>query len=245
MMGVRFPSPAPILGIALPLYLSAKRGEIPCNHRGFLKVMEGWLTCTAVPPSISPMGRIGLVLCALLASAVVSAAVLQSVEVTNQGRRYELLMLSQLSAPREAIFGVLTDYEQFGRISRIYTESGYLDPAPDGTPMVYTTIEGCVLFFCKSGLRRVELLETREPSFIRTVTLPEHSDFRYGVSQWDLEPDGDGTLLTYHMEMEPDFWVPPVIGPWILKQRLESGGRRGIKRIERLALENGTLGSEH
>ena len=66
-------------------------------------------------------------------------------------------------------------------------------------------MEGCVLFFCKS-LRRVELLETREPGFIRTVTLPEQSDFRYAVSQWDLEPRGDGTLLTYHLEMEPDFW---------------------------------------
>lgn len=189
------------------------------------------------------MGRIGLVLFTLSASAVISAAVLQSVEVTHLGKRYELLSQSQLNAPREAIFDILTDYERFGRISRAYTEFGYLDPAPDGTPIVHTTMEGCVLFFCKS-LRRVELLETREPGFIRTVTLPEQSDFRYAVSQWDLEPRGEGTLLTYHLEMEPDFWVPPLIGPWILKQRLESGGRRAVDRIERLALEHSVSGPE-
>lgn len=190
------------------------------------------------------MSRIGLTLLALSASSAISGAVLQSVEVTHLGKRYQLISQSQLNAPREAIFDVLTDYERFGRISRAYTEFGYLDPAPDGTPVIHTTMEGCVLFFCKS-LRRVELLETREPGFIRTVTLPEQSDFLYAVSEWDLEPHGSGTLVTYRLEMEPDFWIPPLIGPWILKQRLESGGRRAVDRIERLALQDGPFTVAH
>lgn len=190
------------------------------------------------------MYRLGFVLITFSAFAVVSAAVLQNVDVTYQGGRYELVLQGQLSAPREAIFDILTDYDRFGRISRTYTEYGFMDPTSDGTPVVYTTMKGCVLFFCKS-LHRVELLETKEPAFIRTVALPEQSDFRYAVSQWDLEPRDGGTQLTYRLEVEPDFWVPPVIGPWVLKRRLESGGRRGVNRIERLALENGTLGLEH
>lgn len=175
-------------------------------------------------------------------SAALSAAILHSVEIEHHRGRYELVSESYLDAPREAIFEVLTDYDRFGRISRSYTEFGYMDPAPDGTTVVHTTMEGCVLFFCKS-LRRVELLETREPGFIRTVTLPEHSDFRYAVSQWDLEPKAGGTQLTYRLEMEPDFWIPPLIGPWVLKQRLESGGVRAVNRIERLAREGSGTGS--
>ena len=50
------------------------------------------------------MGRIGLVLFALSASAVISAAVLESVEVRHLGKRYRLISQSQLDAPREAIF---------------------------------------------------------------------------------------------------------------------------------------------
>jgi hypothetical protein len=35
--------------------------------------------------------------------------------------------------------------------------------------------------------------------------------------------------------MEPDFWVPPVVGPWFLKRTLMRGGTRAINRIERIA----------
>ena len=55
--------------------------------------------------------------CLLSMGAVVSAAVLQSVEVKHLGRRYELISQSQLNAPREAIFDILTDYDRFGRMS--------------------------------------------------------------------------------------------------------------------------------
>jgi hypothetical protein len=35
--------------------------------------------------------------------------------------------------------------------------------------------------------------------------------------------------------MEPDFRLPPVIGPWYLKRMLSQGGVRAVMRIERLA----------
>ncbi len=180
------------------------------------------------------MSRVGVVFGGLAISATLSAAVLHSVNIEHERGRYELVSDSYLDAPREAIFDVLTDYDRFDRISGSYKEFGFMEPTPDGTPVVYTIMEGCVLFFCKS-LRRVELLETKEPGFIRTVTLPEQSDFRYAVSQWILEPEADGTRMTYRLEFEPDFWVPPLIGPWALKQRLVNGGGRAVNRIERLA----------
>lgn len=134
---------------------------------------------------------------------------------------------------------MLTDYgdNAFSRISSAYKESRFLDPAADGTPIVYTRMEGCVLFYCMT-LRRTERLETVEPRLIKSVTLPEQSDFKYSVSEWVLEPDGaGGTNMVYKLEMEPDFGVPPVIGPWYLKRTLSQGGMRAVMRIERLARE--------
>jgi hypothetical protein len=171
-------------------------------------------------------------------AATVSAAVIHSLEVDRDKGRYELVADTHLAAPAEAIFDVLVDYEDgaFGRISSVYKESDYLAPAEDGTPLVYTRMEGCLsFFFCKS-MERVERLEVEAPHYIRTTALPEKSDFKYSRSEWELEPVDGGTQVTYRLVMEPDFWVPPVVGPWLLKKTLMRGGTRAITRIEHLAL---------
>jgi len=168
------------------------------------------------------------------ASWVAEAAKLESVVVTYDAGRYMLEADAYMAAPREAIFVILTDYDRFGRISSAYKEYGFLDPAADGTPVVFTRMQGCVLIFCRS-LMRVERLESQAPGYIRTVTLPEQSDFKSSVSEWWLEPEAGGTRVTYHLEMEPKFWVPPIIGPWILQRKLKGGGERAVERIERLA----------
>ena len=180
--------------------------------------------------------RVAVLLTAtVLASWVARAATLDSVVVTYDSGRYGLEAEAFMDAPRESIFAVLVDYERIGRLSSAYKEYGFMEPAADGTPIVFTRLEGCVLIFCRS-LRRVERLEGDEPGYIRTVMLPEQSDFSYGLAQWWLVPEATGTRVTYHLEMEPDFWVPPVIGPWILQLRLKRGGEAAVGRIERLAL---------
>jgi len=122
----------------------------------------------------------------------------------------------------------------------VYTDYGFMEPAADGAPIIHTTMEGCVLFFCVT-MRRVERMKTDAPGFIRTDTLPEQSDFKSSFSEWRLVPEGRGTKMTYRLTMEPDFWVPPLIGPWVLKQRLVRGGTGAINRIERLAKEAAVL----
>lgn len=179
---------------------------------------------------------------ALLAAAAASTATIESIEVDREEGMYSLHAETMLTASPEAIRAVLTDYERFGRISSVYKEYGYLEPQPDGTPTVFTRMEGCIMrFFCKS-MTRVERLEVNSTSHIRTVTLPEESDFKHSVSEWFIEPVGDGTRMVYTLEMVPDFWVPPVIGPPILERTLKQGGGAAIERIERLALEMDAAG---
>ena len=179
---------------------------------------------------------LGLAVVGLCAAAAVRPATIDTIDVAHDRGVYRLVSDAYIDAPREAIFEVLTDYERFGRISSAYTDYGFMEPAADGVPIVYTTMKGCVWFFCVS-MRRVERMETRSPGFIRTDTLPEQSDFKSSVSEWTLTPEAGGTKMTYRLMMEPDFWVPPLIGPWVLKQRLARGGTGAVNRIERLARE--------
>jgi hypothetical protein len=175
---------------------------------------------------------------ALTATAALSAANIESLDVSRHRGRYMLVADARLDATPESIYLVLTDYadNRFGRISRVYKESRFLEPDVDGTPMIYTRMEGCVVWYCMT-LSRTERLETNPPLWIKTVTLPEHSNYKYTTSEWHLERDGDGTKMIYRLEMEPDFFVPPLIGPWYLQRTLSRGGVRAVMRIERLARE--------
>jgi hypothetical protein len=181
-----------------------------------------------------PRIRSGIVCGALLAAATAWAATIESIDVERDHGVYSLDAETVMDASPEAIASVLLDYEHFGRISHVYKEYGFLEPAPDGTPIVFTRMEGCLLFYCKS-LTRVERLEEARPGYIRTVTLPDQSDFNRSVSEWFIEETSEGTRLRYTLEMEPKFWVPPVIGPAYLKRTLLRGGGDAIDRIEYLA----------
>jgi hypothetical protein len=175
----------------------------------------------------------------LAACAALPAATVEDLDVSRHRGRYSLVADAHLRAAPASVYTVLMDYDDnaYTRISGAYKESKYLEPAPDGTPVVYTRMEGCLLWHCMK-LERVERIESREPHWIKSYTLPERSNFKYSTSEWLLEPDGNGgTNMVYKLEMEPDFWVPPVIGPLVLKRSLGSGGARAVRRIERLARE--------
>jgi len=92
------------------------------------------------------------------------------------------------------------------------------------------------MLYCRS-MSRVERLEVVTPQFIRSRTVPERSDFKYSLSEWTFEPEDGGTRLTYRMEMEPSFWLPPFVGPWFLKRTLLRGAPAAIEQIESLAIE--------
>ena len=178
--------------------------------------------------------RTGIAVATLLLGAAASTATLDFIDVGRDGGVYSLHAETFIDAPPQAIASVLLDYERFGRISSVYKDYGYLDPLPDGTPVVFTRMEGCLLGICKS-MTRVERLEAAGPRYIRTVTLPERSDFKRSVSEWSLIGEGRGTRMTYTLEMEPDFGIPPVIGPLLIKRTLKRGGVHVIDRIESLA----------
>jgi hypothetical protein len=182
--------------------------------------------------------RAAVALAALGAAALAAAATIDELDVERERGRYSLEAYARLDATPESVYSVLTDFDDnaYSRISRAYKESRYLAPAADGVPLVYTRMEGCLLWHCMT-LERTERLETREPTWIKSTALPEQSNFKHATSEWVLEPDGDGTLMTYKVELEPDFFVPPVIGPWYLKRTLSQGGLRAVTRIERLARE--------
>jgi hypothetical protein len=185
-----------------------------------------------------------IVLAGSCSGAIGLAATLDRVDVSESDGRYHLVADSYLEAPPAAISAVLLNFDNdaYLQISEIYKESDDLGPDADGTPLVYTRVEGCVMLYCRS-MSRVERLEVVTPTFIRSAAVPERSDFRYAIAEWTLEAEGEGTRVHYRMSLEPNFWMPPVIGPTLLRRILLRGGVEAVERIEELAQEQERIAS--
>ncbi|MEJ2603919.1 MAG: SRPBCC family protein [Gammaproteobacteria bacterium] len=154
--------------------------------------------------------------------------------IEQEGERYLMESRTLLAAPRREVFRVLSDYDHFERISSIFEDVRFIEPASDGTPRAYTRVKGCVLFFCKT-IERIERLEFSPPDRIVAEVEPEHSDFRFGRTEWRFEPMDSGTEVRYRVEMVPGFWVPPLIGPYIMKRSFRKDAVEALDRIEALA----------
>lgn len=175
----------------------------------------------------------GLAVLVLLPLAGGSADLL-AVSVGRDSNRYSLVSQTRFDADREELYRVLTDYDRFEKFTSAFVEARNVEPDEHGRPRFYTRMEGCVLFWCRSFIRRGHL-ELKPTSEIVSITDPSESDFDYARESWRLFDDGDGTLIIYEFEMEPSFWVPPVIGPYMIQRTLKSGGANAVNRIEALA----------
>ncbi len=167
-------------------------------------------------------------------AAALHAADLRSVSVEQTESRYPLVSEAWFDAKREDLYRVLTNYDEFHRFTSAFVDTRNVEPDDEGRPRFYTRMEGCLLWFCKSFVRNGYLIEQR-PHEIVAMSLPEESDFNYSRERWRLKDEDGGTLMIYDFEMEPSFWVPPVIGPFIIKRTLKAGGVDAIDRIEAIA----------
>lgn len=172
----------------------------------------------------------------ILQSLALQAAELLDVEVDLRNKRYRLYSEVEFNASREALYDLLIDYEKFDMFTSAIVESSNKGLDEKGRPGFYARMEGCVLLFCKSFIRNGYLLLTPITEIV-AITNPEESDFKFSRERWQLIPNGEGTLMIYDFEMEPAFWVPPVIGPYFIQRTLKRGAHRAVDRIERLALE--------
>ncbi|HSD68685.1 MAG TPA: SRPBCC family protein [Woeseiaceae bacterium] len=170
----------------------------------------------------------------ILMSGVVLSADLREVTVEKEEKRYRLTSETRFDASVTDLYRVLTDYSLFTEFSSVFVESRNLRAAENGKPRYYTRMEGCMLLFCKSFVRVGELTLTPHREIVALAD-PEESDFNYSRERWQLEADGDGAILKYEFELEPSFWVPPVIGPYVMKRVLRAGGSDAVDRIEALA----------
>ncbi len=107
---------------------------------------------------------------------------------------------------------------------------------------LFVTVHACVLIFCKTMRQEQLVTVTRKAhgGLISAQLVPHGGDFRGGQASWRVHPCttvNAPSCLEVRIELQPAFWVPPLIGPWILQRKLYTEARRSSRGIELMAAE--------
>lgn len=169
-----------------------------------------------------------------LGTPAAAAATIEMLETAHDQGRYTVSFEVVLAADRDKVWRIMTDFEQLPRVSKTILESRVLKQGDAHHQRVGLMLQGCILFFCKT-LKRVMNIETRPQQEILMIEDPAHSDFRYAVERWGIAAEGNGTRLIYSAELEPNFFIPPLIGPVAVKYFLRREIRTTAVEVEALA----------
>jgi hypothetical protein len=182
-----------------------------------------------------PAACIGLLLCLLTPLVLLAQSPrLGELQVSEAGGVYTVKLVMQMQAPADYVYRVLTDYEHIYRLDPSIIDSEIL-PAPDDTAVrVRTRINDCIAFFCMT-IDRVEDVRELEDGGLQARIVAAQSNFRSGHAEWKILASQGHTRVIYHAQMEPDFYIPPLIGSYFVKRKLRRNLLASFARIECIA----------
>lgn len=169
----------------------------------------------------------------LIFATNIQAGEIEAAQVTHEAGCYSLDLTMQIDSDPDAVYALVTDYDELEQISPVIIDSRLLDSDAADAKRRRLVTETCVWFFCFRATMVEDVIETANRTILTTI-VPALSDYRFGESSWQISSAENGTRIHFRTTLEPDFWVPPLIGTWLLKQKMRSEAERTVLRVEQL-----------
>ena len=169
-----------------------------------------------------------------LMSTRLVAGELVEYSMTHEQGVYHLNLVMILDATPEHIHEVVTDYEHVYRLNPSIVESEVLHTPDNSIVQVRTLVNDCIFIFCKE-IHRVEEVRELQTGDIHAEIIPRLSNVKSGTTKWQFHPLGARTRIDYNLTLEPGFNIPPLVGTYIVKQKLKEEVLESFNNIERLA----------
>ncbi|MEE8542227.1 MAG: SRPBCC family protein, partial [Gammaproteobacteria bacterium] len=164
------------------------------------------------------INRSAVLLLASVGASYSMAVEIDDVHITRKGRVYRAQLTFDVTASVDQVASVLTDYEHPNRLTPDVTGREIVSRR-SGVTRVRTEIHSCVVFFCKDLTLTQDV--TVVAGAIKADIVPEESDFRSGYLLWSVTSgDRGGSHIQYDSVIEPDFYIPPLIGRFFIRKRL-------------------------
>jgi hypothetical protein len=161
----------------------------------------------------------------------------RKIQVSEKDGIYSIHVSQELSVNSHYVRDVLIDVVHVYRLNPSIIESEILSPVEDGV-RVRTRLLCCLPMFCRE-VERVDIISVLTSGEIQARLVPEMSDFDSGKATWKITPlDDDRTNLRYEANIEPGFYIPPVVGVSLVKENLLKEFGTTFDRIERIASIN-------
>ena len=181
--------------------------------------------------------RLVLALLIFFYSFAVFAYELNKAEVTEQNGVFQIRLTATFDTPAEYIRQVLSDYTHIYRLSSSIVESEILPPTQPGVTRLRTKILACASVFC-SEVERVDAIHTLASGVVHAAIVPELSEFRSGEATWKITAMDNRSKIDYIATVEPDFYIPPIVGVPLISRSLLSEYVATFKRLNRIASIN-------
>ncbi|MEJ2059407.1 MAG: SRPBCC family protein [Gammaproteobacteria bacterium] len=175
-----------------------------------------------------------LLCCLLLLPFGLCAGELRHLQVTSEKGEYRIEARVRVDAPVDAVRATLTDYRHLSDINPDIRESRVLPSPAPGVTRVQTLVHACAFFYCVD-MKRIEDVQQLPGGSLVSTMVPDHTSFKSGQTFWGLRPLGTQTDVTYRASMRPAFWIPPLIGPAVVRSNLRREMRESFERLESIA----------
>ncbi|MBA2491162.1 MAG: SRPBCC family protein [Gammaproteobacteria bacterium] len=162
------------------------------------------------------------------------ASEVKQLDVEHHDGIYKITMTFSVAAPLSPVRAMLTDYAHLSALNSAIVESEVLPPTDQNATRVRTRTKDCILFLC-ADITRVEDVTSDGAGGFRATIVPGLSDMKSGLARWRFQSKKQVTRIRFEARMEPDFWIPPLIGPLLIKHRLRTHLEETADNLERLA----------
>ena len=183
--------------------------------------------------AIAPITRwlIGVLLPHVI-MATAQAAELVRIDVARDAGVFNISAEFLTDVQPESVLSGLSDYQNFKQLNPSIQESVVLKRLDSSNAEVRIVIRTCILIFC-ADLTQVQIFTIGDRELQATI-IPDQSDFRSGRVHWRFKSEGVGTNVSLDAQLEPDFWIPPIIGLFLVKRYLSKQALTTLNAIERL-----------
>jgi hypothetical protein len=188
--------------------------------------------------------RFGLAVALSWLAVQAHAAQVGDVQVTRDDGRFLISMHIAIDASPPAVFRALQDYSAMMRYNPDLRTVRVQGTGVPGRVRLFTAIHTCVLVFCKT-MHQEQLMTAivgTDGGVLEAELLPRGGDFKAGSGRWTVRACPTVTSMTCvdaEIELVPAFWVPPVIGPWVVRRKMAEEARRTSLGLERVARTSG------